>query len=494
MILMKRRWLKIPEVAWLGIAIGVALRLIFLILFDNLYSHEAEAYSKIHLAQVWAYQGFGYPDLNFGPLHTALIYAVTAPFKNPVLPARLLSWICGCLTLPIFFLMVREAFSDEKIAIWSVWLLSLMPVHVRTSAVSLAEAPYGLAVAAGLWFVFRLLRQKEAGTGSLFGAAIGLAAAGMIRFEAWLIYPVACLILLRKRPWMAVFLGGMLAAFPMMHMTISKLATGDFFSFAKVSSLNFRMYMTDMPLILRAFAWLDALRIGMSVAPSIFACVGLALCVIWKRYLAFAAIPLFILAVLHYKTLTATLDPSLTRYSLMPAMLLTPFAVLGFIAALSAAKAQRTYVIATISILIGLSMVIDAVIQQRREQAPDAVKAVAAYLRDRCTDADRIVLDAFFHPYLAVESRKSPSSLRLPKKLSDLKTQDYSDVREILAIWKPTVVEVDDVSGRNRLIFAIPPGSHEFFFGGYTFSLAIDSPPFFVYRLQPVYKTEENTQ
>ena len=53
---------------------GLGIRLHFFIQSENLFSVEAEAYSKIQLMLQWDASPLPYPDLNFGPLHMILLW------------------------------------------------------------------------------------------------------------------------------------------------------------------------------------------------------------------------------------------------------------------------------------------------------------------------------------------------------------------------------------------------------------------------------------
>jgi len=211
--------------------LALALRVVFLLAFDNVFTHEGESYSKINLVQTWLQQGKPYPDPNFGPLHYWLIYLlfqVCGPALGWIWPVRLFALLLGALTVPLFYLLVAEAF-DRRTAWAAAVLFACYPSHLRASPTGLAETPYLFFFTAGLLGFWLALKHRRGEKWFyLCLGALGIAAAGMLRFEAWLFLPVLCLLML-KRGWaMALLFGALSAIFPLWHMAMCcRIAGGE---------------------------------------------------------------------------------------------------------------------------------------------------------------------------------------------------------------------------------------------------------------------------
>ena len=205
-------------------------------------------------------------------------------------------------------------------------LFAFYPVHVRASATSLAEAPYALAFFAGLLAFLVYRGRSRAGAGWLVLSAACFTAAAMLRFEAWLFYPVLCLFAIRRGLLKAVAFGAMLALFPAWHMYVCWKTTGNPLSFAVTSSASFLLYLPRMSLAYRATAWPAAFWNAMSPPLAIFAAAGLFWAALARKggfLVAMLALPY---ALLSYRTLQGMIDPALLRYSLVLAAFLIPLA------------------------------------------------------------------------------------------------------------------------------------------------------------------------
>ncbi|MCZ7583725.1 MAG: glycosyltransferase family 39 protein [Deltaproteobacteria bacterium] len=392
-------------------AAGFGLRLYFLAAYENIFSWEAEDYSKINLVLTWMQNGMPYPDPNFGPLHTWLIYLLTRPFEDMVLPVRIFSLVTGAATLPVFYLVARRLGAGA--AATATMLFAFFPVHVRAGATSLAEAPYTLAFFGGLALFFAHDAKRQASFAYLAGSAACLTAAAMLRFEAWLFYPLLCLLALRRGVVRAVGYGALLAVFPAWHMFYCWKTTGNPLAFGQTSASSFLLYLPQMPLSYRASAWLVAFWHALSPPLFVLCWLGLVWAAFARKGGMLVALFLFPYAFLSYRTLRGMIDPALLRCSVVLAGLLIPLAGGALWNAMRVLlRRERAAQIGTgvVTAAMAVFMTTWAVAQAEENRLPKDVKELARFLREETRPDDRIILDKRFHPYLVVESRHDPDA------------------------------------------------------------------------------------
>ena len=519
------------------IAFGFAVRLIFLLVFDNIYSHEAEAYSKINLVSVWLEAGRPYPDINFGPLHTWLIWLLTYFFDTPVLPVRLFSLLCGTVALLPYALLIKEVF-DERIALASTIFLAVLPVHVRGSATSLALAPYVLFMICGLYFYFKFKKDRRKKFIWLVWSALFLNLAGMLRFEAWLFLPPLCVFLLGKAflkahflPLLCDFLSGkdflkglfsslvstlfgketlyavafalMNLAFPLVHMYMSFSQTGHPMSFAKTSATSFLQYMPAMPMTYKLTGWFVSFGSSMTVVLGVLSLLGLLYAIFAGKGFHFAALLIFNFSIFQYKTLTNTIDPSLTRYTATMALLLLPFAAMMIWAAANRwLKKTKAVIYGTIFILLIAGQgTVFAVLQANKEALPDDVKQTALFLKENLKSEDIVMLDSRFHPYFMVESHLENNQFVSLRFSADRKNLDEKYLETLVAKTPPTYVILDftlegvEQVNSNLDAFKITKNTKEKVLRGLKFKQVAVYGDFFIYATEPADKIPpvENT-
>lgn len=488
---------------WIWLAIiagfGFVVRLIFLVLFDNLYSHEAESYSKINLVYTWIDAGKPYPDINFGPLHTWLIYLATIFFKNPVTPVRVFSLICGTLVILPYALTVRLIF-DNKIALGAAALLAALPVHVRGSATSLALAPFILFICSGLYFHFRYRKQRSVKFSWLVLSALFFNLAGMLRFEAWLFLPLLCLFLVGKNFLHAVAFGAMNLVFPLVHMGVCYRQSGNPLMFTLTSSTSFLQYMPLMPLSYKLTGWFVSFAISMTVAVGMLALLGLIYALFVKKGFHFAALLFFNFSILQYKTLTNTIDPSLTRYTTSMALLLLPFAslIVWSIAERFGKKTMRGVVISIVLFVILIAQqLFFATLQSLEEELPEDVRNAVAYIREKAGLQDVIMADSRFHPYFMVESgllNKQFVSLEFTADRMHLKEDRLKHLIETnpptMVILDYSLFEVDQVNS-NLDAFAIDKKAKDTVSRGLSFVRLVQFGDFVIFETRPASGKEQ---
>lgn len=103
------------------------------------------------------------------PLYMYLNIATVKIFGLTPYAARLPSAVFGFLTVPFIYLLTKKLFKDEKIALFSAFLLAISPWHVQFSRVGF-EATVGLffAVAAITAFLYGLTNKRYLITSAVF--------------------------------------------------------------------------------------------------------------------------------------------------------------------------------------------------------------------------------------------------------------------------------------------------------------------------------------
>jgi len=472
--------------------LALALRLIFLLVFDNVFSHEGESYSKINLVQTWINHGKPYPDSNFGPLHTWLIYLLVSLFGDWIWPVRIFGWLAGSLTVPLFYYLVREEF-DPKVAAFSALLLATFPVHLRASPTGLAEVPYLLFFVFGLYGFYRAMNRPRGNWPWLVLGAVGVTAAGMIRFEAWLFLPVLCLLMLRKSFWRATAFGALCAIFPLVHMYITWRTTGDPTNFAKTSALSFLQYMPNLPMSEKATGWFVSLWKGMGPPGAVLAAMGIVYALARRRWWTFAALLLVPLGFMQYKAMTDTIDPSLERYIVSFAMLGYPYAALllvRFGQTLQRKGPALAHLATILLVAVAGVQVAFAATQAVANSYPDDIRATVKWLRDNVGPDDIVLPDQRFHPYVQLESRLNYDAFVSLQWAPDRKSLDREAFDRLLAETPPTIIvldylladDPDNMVNSNLDVFHLPKGAERAEQFGLLFEKAFAQGDFVVYR------------
>jgi hypothetical protein len=444
--------------------VALVARVAFLVLFDNSFGHEIETYSKINLMVAWLFAGGGYPDTNFGPLHTWLLRLVTLPFDDLVLPARTLSLVCGVLLLIPFAHAVRLVFGS-RVALVAAALLAVTPVHLRGSTTSLALSPYTLFLMCGLYYYLRADHGSGRGHWVLALSAVFLNLAGMLRFEAWLFLPPLCLLLARKDLSQAIRFGAMCMVFPGIHLYTCHTQNGDWVSFATTSAGAFS-YLKDVPLTHKLFGWFVAFGRGMTVTTAVLAGLGLLYAAHKRKGALFAALFLFNYAIFQYKSLTNTSDPLMVRYTAGMTLMLLPFAAYVLTAAgdFIARKVGDSRVgIAPLLAAVMAQALFFSTVEGRQAALPDSVWQTALEIRELAGPDSVILAPVRYHPFFLVESRVPHDRFVMLQFTEHGSELDVDYLQKMLDETPPTLVVLDyhepvnrqDVS--NRHAFDIPP-------------------------------------
>lgn len=477
---------------WAITILAVVSRLVFLLFFDNVFSHEGESYSKINLVQTWIFHGRPYPDVNFGPLHTWLIYLLVSIFHDWIWPVRIFGLLAGSLTVPLFYVLAKEEFGPQTARLAALLFLSF-PVHLRASPTGLAEVPYLLFFVAGLICFFRAAIRRKRPWLWLVLAAAGITGAGMLRFEAWLFLPVLCLLMWRRKFSMAVVFGALCAVFPLVHMYICYKTTGDPTNFAKTSALSFLQYMPELPMREKAVGWFVSFWRGMGPPAAILSVVGIIYALVNGRKWTFAVLAMFPLAIVQYKAMTNTMDPSLERYIVSMATLAFPYAAL----VLDKTGVWLDHRRKGWGMLVMIVVVAIMVFQfgwgwnhAAQNKYPGDIKAMVNWLKQNAGEDDHVLPDQRFHPYVQLESRLPYDSFVNLEWTADRKQLNENSYTRLLRQSPPTIVildyllaeDPDNMVNSNLDVFHIAKGRPQAQMRGLDFSLAFEQGNFVIYR------------
>jgi hypothetical protein len=110
-------------------------------------------------------------------------------FKS-IASTRLLSLVLGSLTIPMFYLIVREAY-EQRIAFFSGLVLAVFPLHISLSVASLTEVSFAFELITSMCFLILWAPSVGVLRKIYLGLSISIfIMATMTRYEAWIIIPV----------------------------------------------------------------------------------------------------------------------------------------------------------------------------------------------------------------------------------------------------------------------------------------------------------------
>ena len=441
---MKRRAEILALALILATALGV--RLYFLLTGPNALSDEYEGYSKLHLMLQWADRPAHYPDANFGPLHTVLLWLPYRLTGSAVFPGRLLTLLFGMLLfLPAYRLIGRHCGTVAALA--GAWLLAWLYPLAAASVVTLAEVPFVFFTLLAIDLLDAFTAEPAGQRSLLFGAALAAAAAAACRFEGWPLLPLYAVYLggtrRRREVW---WFAAALAVFPLAHMFVSYREHGDPLGFLKISAAVTAINAARVPLADRVWLLPDALKATIGLPGLALGAVG-ALAALWRRKMI---LPLAVLivqfALLEKKGIDASLDPTLLRYTTLLGALLALF--VGVLPASGRWSTDRNRRLAVAAVFVLTSWAAWATQQnawresQRLTQSFEVFE-LTARLRAELRPDDRVLLGDEYHPVIVVDSHRSWRCFR--RLVADGAGREVPPQISLadVAAWAPTAILLD---------------------------------------------------
>jgi 4-amino-4-deoxy-L-arabinose transferase-like glycosyltransferase len=204
---LERAWSRIQPAA--VVALALLVRLPGLLLGVE---HYGDAPVRVEIAERWAaaphfFRGFS-EVYQYGPLHLALIGGALLVHPDRILSPRLLSLCFGLLGVFLLWRLTRRAFGDG--AAWLAALgLSLDTVHLQASTSAASEAVFlglfllclellALSGALAPDSEARPIDPSSVRRAPLLLAALALAAAGLVRYDGWMLAALVCGLLLLR--------------------------------------------------------------------------------------------------------------------------------------------------------------------------------------------------------------------------------------------------------------------------------------------------------
>ncbi len=250
------------------IVVGVLFILKLIILPFSQTTH-ADAVSRVFLSINWANNPEWITHSIWAPFHFYINGIGLIIWDNTILLPKLINIIFSCVTLFPFYFFIKREFNKTGALIAAIFL-GISPILFRYSFMALSETPYLFFLALTINLLSKGIKEQKITFILLAGITIFLAEG--IRYEAWIVSTLFCLLLLLFKEWKAFFIFSLLAAlFPSYWLITSYFETGDFlYSFHGTTNwsigimdnnknLNFEDYLRRIWYY--PFSWLIAIGI-----------------------------------------------------------------------------------------------------------------------------------------------------------------------------------------------------------------------------------------
>ena len=452
------------------IILGAAFRVWLLVSAPNMFSSEAESYSKLHLYLQWKNSPLLYPDTNFGPFHMVLLDLPNRLTGSRVLANRIVALAFGILALPLAFSITRKEFGSAA-GLGTLAFLSLAALPVKVSAVTLAEGPTLFFLLLGMWLLQTMLESPKTRWSYFLLSAACFAAMSALRFETWLFLPLIALWVLIKRGWRDGFLYGvLLVIFPLVHIGVAWSKIDSPLNFLLISAQISSIHSSLAPLQERAFGFPKALAYTGTPLLPLLGVIGIVFAFIKRQGVLPALLVAPLLALYEYKAIQATLAPELFRYLTVPTGLLALLIAAAPAALLTrtARRKNQTFA-AVVMMLVALGMGLwsaKTVFTEKRLLSPNLpVFEMIKQFRKEIGPGDRIFLGMDHHPTIVLESGLDWGNFKIPEYPDNISASPES-IRTLFEQWQPTVVLVHATDTVFVKTFAMndPCGpSHDFF-------------------------------
>ena len=361
----------------------------------NAYDHALFTWHDWMQSDRWV------PLTAYGPLHFYLLRLFFVLFGfDPEWTPRLLSLVFGVASIwPLMRLTHREM--GNRAAIFAGLIASAYPLAVRLSVVSLEVT----------LFHFTVLMAIDAASGSdkrrwypVLIAAFWLTLASATRFEAWLLIPLLCLVVLIRAGWIRVIVFGALASiFPLVWMYVNWRITGNPTEFAAISAVVQKVHAADTPMIQLLLGWPTILLRTSTIPVVILAIAGIALAIHRRQGLTIAVTGLGLFALFVIFAARGTMAFNETKYIAIVGLLIAPFAGLAIAQATENLRGLKNTVAVVLAVALVLGFSGQKILADNRAfAAPADVSATCAYLATQHKGTGRILLGVRFQGYFLV--------------------------------------------------------------------------------------------
>ncbi len=345
-------------------AIAMAPRLAIFPWNENLYG---DAVSRTELSSRWLaaphwISSFADGAFQFGPLHLYLIAALLKLWPSPEHAGRLLSLICGVLSVVPLFLLTRRLFG-WKAGVWAALAFSVWGMHIQFSTTAASESLALFLVLATLSLFAAGLEDGRFAPIGYAGLVLNLACA--TRYEAWLLIPLLGVVLLLADPdrvaavTRATFFVLLCLPFPLVWMQGNEVATGSpFAAIAHIESFHQAWVNEGIsrwgPILYRLqnlFFWPGVAVVTLSPLVAFFGFVGMRTA--WKESPRHRWVLWIIVIPTAYFTIRSAVLLSfqpLGRFATTEIALILPYVYVGFLAIAGGISANKRRMLAAVTI------------------------------------------------------------------------------------------------------------------------------------------------
>ncbi|MBU1862072.1 MAG: glycosyltransferase family 39 protein [Candidatus Omnitrophica bacterium] len=405
-----------------------------------------ESWSRIYTALNWIYSDIPVPDMNYGILHSYIIS--TGWFlsrENIVVFSRLVSLFFGILFLWLFYALLKEFFG-VRVALGSLFLLSLYPLHIQMSSASLAGVPAYFLLFSSLYFLKRYDTSKS--NVYIILAALALMLSCMLRYECWMfIFFFSLVLFLKYRLSFSVRLFfGLSCMFPVFLLFLQYKHRGNPFGFIQSSATVSLLTTQDFTFFERMTGFIQVLCEVVSLPVFIVCAWGYIVC-LFKRSKWDLFLFLFTAVIMIYtvRSLQGYYLYNDLRYSLIVGLLFLPFGGFGIdhIRKLLGRRQKLKFFVLMIAVVLGVTFSVRTLtVFYARSELPDSLKQGVAWLKNNVSAPDTILLeDGNYCPFISVYAHIYPHQLT-PYDNTDLRQGKSNHLRSVLdsdyiVIWKP---------------------------------------------------------
>lgn len=442
---------------------GAALRIwYFGVNTYNMDLEGDEPWSKINLALRWLHAGRIVPDLNFGPLHTWLISALSfLSMAQMVLVSRLVSLVFGVAFIALYFETIRGTLGT-RIALFGAFLLAIYPLHIHLSSVSLPETMAYFLLFASLYYCEAFARKDR--IGYLVVSAISLNLAGMLRFECWLFALLfAGLLLLRGKPLRQACLFFLLASFfPAAWLLLNYIQTGDPLTFATTAASVTEAQMRGINFLRRGLGFFKVLGITLTL-PVCIAALGGGILSMRKRPRSLFFLLLFIptFLIFELRSLGGTYAYYISRYSLVLGLLCLPLAAVSIDYAYG--HYRKAFAWAVIIACTAFSVGTLAFFSKRIAVSGPLIEMIS-WMAHHTRKTDRLLLECgIYHPFIALNANLGIDQVMEYDHLGVMQGRvdinQYLEESDYVFVYKKSgtfrdLVQRSVSSGKRRKVFA----------------------------------------
>ncbi len=403
-------------IVWSLLAAALLPRLLLLALNENLYG---DAVIRTELGARWLenprwIESFKDGAFQFGPLHLYLMGLALKIWPAREHAGRVLSLLFGVLTVVPLYSLTRRIFS-WKAGVWACLGLSVWGLHAQLSSTAASESLGLLLVVTVLALFATGLERNQFFPITLAAVVLNLACA--TRYDAWMLGPILCLVLLlgdRDRVAAvarAVFFGLLCLPFPMAWMQGNEVATGNpFYPIQYIDDFHRVWFRDGVALwgeasyrLQNLFFWPGAALVSLTPLVALFGLAGMVRAWRERRDLR------WLLWVVWVPTAYFSFR-GLTRFAVCQIALLLPFAPFGFDWALGQASARlrRAALGLTVGVAVAFPIWLGAFTFHSEGKwqdslrplsptstNPRAVRQVARFLREQVAAAgEAVILDS----------------------------------------------------------------------------------------------------